>query len=255
MYEVIVDEAFARWFEHLAPPLAERVAAAIDFTAGAAPHLDPGKHSRLLLWFDGTSAVSAEPNFQGLIFAAQKPGAWLERYRELLAWQRETLRCLESTEVRGGLQKLSNDAAREALACIAELRSCLAATGAAMGFALARSGARVLGSASELDAHIVKQVENVKRRLEQALSALGLDARDVYDSDGGLREFRVDDVSPQLRLIYGLDVKQQKILALVGDSLERAYYGASVRCAERRWQRYRARQWLTALNAAPQEET
>ena len=54
----------------------------------------------------------------------------------------------------------------------------------------------------------------------------------------GLRELCIDNVQPQLRVLFGLDFPAQRLLAIWGEPLERRYYGDSVRHAEQRWRQY-----------------
>jgi hypothetical protein len=168
-------------------------------------------------------------------------------------WQHEALRCLETPEVERALIALSTQASLQALTAIAELRACLSATRAALGLALARPPL-YRGTPPDPNASIVEQSEKVKQHLRAALTALGLDPDELPDDRGGLRELSIDDVTPRLRIIYGLDPKAEKLLALSGDTLERAYYGDSVRWAERRWQRYQTQRWLTLLGVAANED-
>jgi hypothetical protein len=60
----------------------------------------------------------------------------------------------------------------------------------------------------------------------------------VVGTGSGLRELCIDNVSPPLRVIFGLDYPRRRLIAILGETLDRAYYGDSVRRAEQRWQRY-----------------
>jgi hypothetical protein len=45
-------------------------------------------------------------------------------------------------------------------------------------------------------------------------------------------------VQPRLRVLFGLDFPAKRLLAIWGESLDRRYYGDSVKHAEQRWQQY-----------------
>jgi hypothetical protein len=50
----------------------------------------------------------------------------------------------------------------------------------------------------------------------------------------------LSDHEPPLRVLFGLDATRGTLLAILGEALDRAYYGDSVRFAEARWRRYQA---------------
>ena len=48
-------------------------------------------------------------------------------------------------------------------------------------------------------------------------------------------------VTPPLRVLFGIDATAKRLVALLGEPLDRAYYGDSVRFVETRWARYQER--------------
>ena len=54
MYEVIVSDRFAVWYEGLPEALAEEVTLALDVAARLGKTIDPARSRQLLLWFDGS---------------------------------------------------------------------------------------------------------------------------------------------------------------------------------------------------------
>jgi hypothetical protein len=59
----------------------------------------------------------------------------------------------------------------------------------------------------------------------------------------------ISDLSPHVRLIYGIDVPNRRILLILGEPLDRSFYGDSVRLAERKW-----REYCAITTAQPQRE-
>ncbi|MFZ5895094.1 MAG: hypothetical protein ACOY0T_28800 [Myxococcota bacterium] len=249
MFEIIVDDAFARWFETLSPYEAERVAGALELLRARGPALDPLHQSRLLLWFDGSWGVES---LAELGFQIAPPEGWLERYREVLGWQQQALRCLEAPEFAAALQRVDAASASRALACVAALRSLIAVTRKGLASpSLLRSSTLSRGSAVlALDASLASRAASLKQTLVHLCADLGLNLEEIVDSASELRELTLDELSPRLRVLYGFDVKNRKLLALLGEALNRAYYGDAVRWAERRWQSYRLREWLAPLTAS-----
>lgn len=230
MYEITVSEPFADWFEQLSAVAAERVAGCLEVIRATAPAIDPSLGSPLLLWFDGMGAgeLPLVGPARALLEGSQRG---IERYRELLAWHSAALRYLESQTFRDKLAVLDDATAKAVLAHVAEVRKAW------------RSAQLEVWSARPGQARIAPllrpQLERLRGALENALGAAGLDAERVLTSESGLRELTVTELTPELRVIYGLDLEARRILALVGEPLARTYYGDTVRLAERAWQEYR----------------
>jgi hypothetical protein len=260
MFEITVTREFELWFQALEPNAAELVAAELDVLESAGPALDPVRASRLLLWYDGTAP-----------WASDGVGEWLIRMREsadslreLLLWQQEAVRCLESPTFQARVANLDRDAANRALLTIERVKESLRANRLWAGY---RAGATRsapgappepklapaltpqqrsliaarLGHGLALR-HVARDhapsADSVQRALREVLSLVGLEFADLVDGSSGLREVTITAVTPHLRLIYGIDVPQHRIVALVGERLDHTYYGDSVRLAEQRWREY-----------------
>jgi hypothetical protein len=91
---------------------------------------------------------------------------------------------------------------------------------------------------------------SVKSALDDVLTLVGLGLGDLGDRESGLRELTVPGTAPVLRVLYGLDVSGQRLVALIGDALTRTYYGDSVRIAERRWSEYLGRSQVEGRSSA-----
>ena len=80
--------------------------------------------------------------------------------------------------------------------------------------------------------------DGVQRALTEVLDFVGLRPEDVADTTSGLRELTLPELTPQHRLLYGIDMPRRRILAIVAEPLQRSYYGDAVQLAERRWREY-----------------
>ena len=266
MFEILVEDSFARWFESLSPGAAERVAAALEVDRATAPVFNPARHSRLLLWFDGVPSISWPPPASMGLELFMAPQALLDRYREFIDWQQQALACLETREFAHGLARLDPRAAADALVCVAELRDTLRDTRRGAGLALAKRSSgrsRSSGAPLELDASLLSQIDAVKNKLQATLSRVGLGLEDIVEREAAIRELKVCGAAAHaggselgqevgadrgaLRILYGLDIQNQKLVALAGDALDHAYYGDSVRRAERDWKRYREKRWSSLV--------
>lgn len=243
MFQVVPEPEFSAWFEGLPEPLAEEVATAIDLAASASSGLAPERLSRLLLWFDGTGSGSGESlglaglALQNLEHATALP---VERLRSYLLWHEEVLLCLQSAPFLARLERLEAARAEQALAQVEQLKQKLRA-------------ARLAGSHVALRAATVNErvLLSLRTAFEELLQLVGLEAKLLLGSGSGLRELCIDNVRPQLRVLFGLDFPAKRLIAIVGETLDRRYYGDTVRLAEQRWQAYLARRGGELEKGAP----
>jgi hypothetical protein len=204
----------------------------------AGPALDPVKASRMLLWYDGLAGLPG-PDYRLADEWQLGLRESTEGLRQHMLWRQEALRHLESPTFQARLAALDPAVAGRALASVEQIRASLVATRAWIAY---RASAALLsaplgGGGAAREAPPV--VGSVERALLEVLSLVGLDARELVDSSSGLREMTVTGVEPHLRLIYGIDVPKRRVVALLGEPLDRAYYGDSVRLAERLWRESR----------------
>ena len=87
----------------------------------------------------------------------------------------------------------------------------------------------------------------VRRLYFEALAAAGFKMEDVPAHSLALRELAPSRVCRSgwrnsstfvFRLLYGVDAKRELALFVLGEPLNRSYYGDSVRRAERAWQQF-----------------
>src|SRR5882724_12115704 len=121
MFQITPSNEFATWFEALAPELAEEVACALDLLAEAGVALGPSRTSRALLWYDGSGGGEPTDAWYGLHTRGDALRSF-DDVRAVLLWQREVVRCLESSAFRERLARLEPQAASVALAAIENLK-------------------------------------------------------------------------------------------------------------------------------------
>lgn len=250
MFEVTVTPEFEFWFQALEPAVAEHVAAALDLLESSGPALDGVKASRWLLWYDGTfhirpTSMLDRERLEGLNDAT-------DELRRLAFWYQEAMRWLDSPKFLARLAELDPQTARAALSGIERVRGCVRVTrnwgpylhGLGPKVPVAVQGAPVSGKAESVAlsrmvaASTLARRDSVKGALVELLTLMGLDLEDAPEPPSGLRELTISTTSPPLRVIVGIDVPRKRILALLGEPLNRAYYGDSVRSCERRWREF-----------------
>lgn len=233
MFEIVPEPRFRVWFEALGEPLAEEVATALEVVAHAAETLEPPGVSRALLWFDGTgtgASTLGSPSVYPIRL-------WLERsadgLRSVLAWQHELLACLGAPAFRRRLEKLPPSSAADALGTVEKLRAELRAWQKEV--ALGLGAGRVSVDLME------RRRAAIMREFAGVLELLGFRPGEFIALSSGLRELTITRVNPPLRVLFGIDAAAKRLVALLGEPLDRAYYGDSVRFAEARWASYQER--------------
>lgn len=221
MYEVVVSDEFARWFEALADEEAESVAALLGVVGELGPGLGPELARSALLWFDGCHG--REPFWQ------QEWQSSVESLAAFDAWRLAALRCLESKAFSRLLVALDGEGAAAVLHTVERLRHRLRVARWAFGSVLRPSLRGRVALAAEL-----------REAFAHLLARVGLEPSAVHESSGGLREVTLAELAPAARVIYGLDTTARRVIALAADRLDHAYHGDCVRLAEARYREYLA---------------
>jgi hypothetical protein len=222
MYEITVTQEFEGWFKSLEPTTAEHVATALEVLETAGPALDPVKASPYLLWYDG---VAQGARYHGWTERHLRLRKTAELAQHLALWQKEVVRSLESPAFLARLARLDGAAAQGTLWAIETVKNRIRANKLQIQF---------LGNPKAP----VPSADSVKRGFFEVLAQAGVSPGEVADKSSGLREMTLADLSPAARIIYGIDVPNKRILVILGEPLDRSFYGDSVRLAERKWREY-----------------
>jgi hypothetical protein len=233
MFEIVPELAFDAWFEGLTEAEAEEITAALEVVAHAAESLDPPDVSRALLWFDGTGTAPVSVGHAGALALELALARSVEGLRSVLAWQRELLTCLDAPAFRRRLARLTEPAAATALGTVEQLREQLRAWQTRLALELG-TGRVSVDTLLERRAALMREFSSV-------LELFGLAPGHFIALASGLRELTVTRTEPHLRVLFGIDVAQKRLVVLLGEALDRAYYGDSVRFAEARWASYQER--------------
>jgi hypothetical protein len=78
----------------------------------------------------------------------------------------------------------------------------------------------------------------VRQSYFAALASAGFALTDVPPHSPALREITLRSSRSGLRLLYGLDAQCNRGLVVLGEWLDRSFYGDSVRRAEHLWRRF-----------------
>jgi hypothetical protein len=221
--KVLTTDEFAEWFAAQDDALAEDVATALDLVEQLGPERAPPGSRESLLWYEHPSVTRFRD--------PRSLAADLDGWSSFRDYALQVLKKLESPRFSSRLSRLPSAEARVVLRSIERIRReadprfrwALKASDAAFG----------LRSAEPVDACAA-----VRRLYFEALGAAGFKVTDVPAHSLALREFSRRMPAPAFRLLYGVNVRQETALVVLGERLDRTYYGDSVRRAEAMWRQF-----------------
>jgi hypothetical protein len=214
MFEVLTTDEFAAWFAALPDRPAEEVATVVGMLEELGLSRTMPGSSDWLLWYEHREAP--EP------VLSDDWAPFHQSTKELVAE-------FETPAFAAKLRALTpEDEGRMAIA-IEALRRAHATRKA--GLAMAVGGpAREKGDRNPY--------ASLHRALRNAVNAAGLAVTDRALPSSGLRELTLQTDAGRYRLLYGVDLRRAAALMILGEGLDRAFYGDSVRRAERVWKEF-----------------
>jgi hypothetical protein len=224
MLQLLTSDVFAEWFAALDDKAAEDVATALDVVEQLGPTQAPAGSRESLLWYEHPSVSR---------FAPSDSLAWdLEAWGCFRDYARQVLEKLESPRFVSRLSRLGSKEATRVLKSIQRIKR---AADPRMRWTLKLAGDPFALAAAVRGEHACAEV---RRIYFEALEAAGFSVADVPAHSLALREFSRRAPGPAFRLLYGVDVEHETALFALGEWLDRAFYGDSVRRAERMWKQF-----------------
>jgi hypothetical protein len=236
MLKMLTSDVFAEWFGALDDQAAEDVATALDVIEQLGPTQAPPGSRESLLWYEHPTVSLSHPA-GALIISRVKAKldtlAWdLEAWGCFHDYTKQVLAQLESARFAARLSRLRPDQAVTVLGVIRQIKR---ATDPRLRWTLKLSGDPFGVAAKVLPEDACTEV---RRLYFEALAAAGFEVVDVPAHSLALREFSRRSPAPAFRLLYGVDVERETALVVLGEWLDRSFYGDSVRRAERLWKQF-----------------
>jgi hypothetical protein len=224
MFQVLTTNGFADWFAGLDDRVAEEVATAVELVEQLGATQAPPGSRESLLWYEDRRMAR---------FGFADALSWdLEAWGALRDYAQQILAKLESPQFSARLERLRGREAGAVLDCIRQIRR---AMDPRLRWALKLSGsALALGS----DVRPENACTDLRRLYFAALEAAGFKVEDVPAHSLALRELARREPAPAFRVLYGVHVQRETALFVLGEWLDRSYYGDSVRRAERMWKQF-----------------
>lgn len=224
MLQLLTTDEFAEWFAKLEDPAAEDVATAIDVVEQLGADQAPPESSESLLWYEHP-------------ILAKKTLGRGDLMKELDAWGAfhdyafKVIQKLESARFASRLGRLGSKQAEEVLECLRQIKT------------VANPRARWTLKAgtpplSTLRGQAADRRAEIRRLYFAALDAAGFRVEDVPAHSRALRELSRRDANAPFRLLYGVDAEHEIALFVLGEGLDRSFYGDSVVRAEKTWRQF-----------------
>jgi hypothetical protein len=245
MLKMLTSDVFAEWFAALDDQAAEDVATALDVIEQLGPAKAPPGSRESLLWYEHPTVTPRM--VPGTCVAASL--SWdLEAWGCFRDYAKKVLAQLESERFAARLSRLG---AQEAATVLSVVRQIKRATDPRLRWTLKLSGHPSLREVA-LAMKVLPETacDEVRSLYFEALRAAGFEVADVPAHSLALREFSRRVPAPAFRLLYGVDVERETALVVLGEWLDKSFYGDSVRRAERLWKQYVDGQ-LRAVQPAP----
>ncbi len=233
--QLLTTDDFAEWFNALDDGAAEAVASTLEVIAELSPRAEAAGSSEWLLWYEHPGVSSEIPGVGSGQSWPPAASNFLNTWGCFLGYVKRIITHLESPQFVARLDRLPADDAAAVAAAVRRIRAASKArTRRLYEFMGGRSPARIHGAAL---GRFVDLTE-IRQAYFEALAAAGFAVVDVPARSQALREIALRTRAPGLRILYGIDVRRSCGLVVVGEWLDRSFYGDSVRRAEQAWRRF-----------------
>jgi hypothetical protein len=234
MLELLTTDGFAAWFSGLAAEPAEDVAATLEVIVQLGTRAEAPGSSEWLLWYEHPS-VSQRPLLDLSERLAPEIVKFSHEWGHFNGYVRRVVKHLESTQFVARLSRLSPADAAAVTEAVRRIRRLATIRLLSLSDLQTRGRLSPLRSPSPSTAAALARIVDVSAVREcyfAALAAAGIEVVDVPRRTAALREITLRSTPPGLRLLYGIDEPKGRGLVVLGEWLDRSFYGDSVRRAE-----------------------
>jgi len=241
--ELLTSEDFSRWFASVDERTAEDVAATLEVIGQLGTEREAPGRSEWLTWYEHPSLSARLRELDPLRRADPRLVRTLHEWGEFNGYARRVVKHLESRAFVERLGQLPPAAATAVRDGAAGIKKVVTRRRLMLSDFAVRAKLWTGAPASDSDLRKLAQladVQEIRDAYLTALAAAGFEMVDVPAHSPALREIALRAPPPGLRLLYGIDVKRNRGLVVLGERFDRSFYGDSVRRAERMWQEFLA---------------
>jgi hypothetical protein len=251
--QLLVTDAFAAWYGALPATPAEDVAATLEVIAQLGTGAEAPGSSEWLLWYEHPSmAGRAIPD----IYKNLSPEIvkFSQDWGRFHGYVNRVMKHLDSPAFKARLARLDHAEAAVVSAALERIRRLRTTRLLAVSDYWKKLYPSIRRGTRPEDAEALMRLADVAEVREAYLAALagaGFEVADVPAHTAALREIALRSTPPGLRLLYGIDAQKNRGLVVLGEWLDRSFYGDSVRRAEVTWAEFLDDRPLSTQPAAP----
>jgi hypothetical protein len=223
MLQLLTTDEFADWFAALDDAAAEDVATALEVVERLGCERAAPGSSELLLWYEHSS-VSRFAERHALTLE-------LDGWASFRDYAGRILKSLESPRFTARLSRLG---AKQADLVFRSIKNIQKAADPRLRWATKLHGP----TRSPRTERPEEACAEVREMYFAALEAAGFELTDVPAHSLALREMSRRLPAPGFRVLYGVNAERETALFVLGERLDRSFYGDSVRRAERMWAQF-----------------
>lgn len=238
--QLLTSDEFALWFAALDPRTAEDVAATLEVIAQLGVEKEAPGSSEWLTWYEHPS-LSDRLRVRDLRSSVDPEVLrFIDEWGAFNGYARRVVRQLEAEPFVARLARLDPRAAAAVTEAVTRIKRTV--TRRLLGLSEYRVKRRLWARPpTSVEASVLAgfvDAGEIRGAYLEALAAAGFDVVDVPAHSPALREIAVRAPPPGFRLLYGVDAARDRGLVVLGEALDRSFYGDSVRRAERQWQEF-----------------
>jgi hypothetical protein len=240
MLELLTTDGFAAWFSGLAAGPAEDIATTLEVIVQLGTRAEAPGSSEWLLWYEHP-LVSQRPLLDVSERLAPEIVKFSRDWGHFNGYVRRIVKHLESTQFVARMSRLSPADAAAVTEAVRRIRRLATTRLLSLSDLQTRGRFSPFRSPSPSTAAALARVVDLSEVREcylAALAAAGIEAVDVPPHTAALREITLRSTAPGLRLLYGIDEPKARGLVVLGEWLDRSFYGDSVRRAEALWAQF-----------------
>jgi hypothetical protein len=233
---LVTTDAFAAWFSALDDGAAEDVAATLEVIAQLGTRTEAPGSSEWLLWYEHplvlsrSIVLSSHPQLSPEVMKA------LHDWGTFVGYVKRVIKHLESPQFVARVGHLEPRNAAAVADALARIRKVSKSRQLGLGEWQRKRLSGQQKHAPALERFL--DLTEVREAYFAALAAVGFDVVDVPAHSPALREISLRARAPGLRLLYGVETRHNRGLVVLGEWLDRSFYGDSVRRAEEVWRRF-----------------
>jgi hypothetical protein len=239
--QLLTSDEFADWFGALDQSAAEDVAATLEVIAELGVEKEAPGSSEWLTWYEHPGLSERVRGLGSGWQADPAIARFIHAWGIFNGYARRVVKHLESPPFVARLAHLTTHEAAVVTDAVGRIKKAVTRRWLALSDYRLRHpafGGRPPTPAEQAALAGLLDEQEIRDAYFTALAAAGFAVIDVPAHSPALREISVRAPPPGFRLLYGIDSRRKRGLVVLGEPLDRSFYGDSVRRAERLWQEF-----------------